>query len=149
MFEILRNAPPPVRTLRPDAPLDLDRLIDSCLAKEPTRRPATAGVVTSALRRLADDTRSRHTVALAVDDVLRSLVVLPLENLSKDPAQEYFADSMTEALIGDLSSLRALKVISRTSAMKYKGVQKALPEIARELNVDAVLEGSALLVGDR
>src|SRR5204862_8163411 len=62
---------------------------------------------------------------------------------------EYFADGMTEALISELARLRALRVISRTSAMKYKGVQKALPEIARELSVDAILEGSALLVGKR
>jgi len=75
--------------------------------------------------------------------------VLPLENVSRDPAQEYFADGMTEALISDLARIQALRVISRTSAMRYKGAQKALPEIARELNVDAVLEGSALLVGDR
>jgi TolB-like protein len=75
--------------------------------------------------------------------------VLPLENVSKDPAQEYFADGMTEALIGDLARIKALRVISRTSAMKYKGAQKSLPEIARELDVDAILEGSALLVGNR
>ena len=56
---------------------------------------------------------------------------------------------MTEAIISDLARIRALRVISRTSAMKYKGVEKSLPEIARELNVDAVLEGSALLVGNR
>jgi eukaryotic-like serine/threonine-protein kinase len=77
------------------------------------------------------------------------MAVLPLENLSRDPAQEYFADGMTEALISDLARIKALRVISRTSAMKYKGAQKALPEIARELNVDAILEGSALLVGNR
>ncbi len=82
-------------------------------------------------------------------DVIRSLAVLPLENVSRDPAQEYFADGMTEALISDLSRLKALRVISRTSAMKYKGVHRALPEIARELNVDAIIEGSALLVGKR
>jgi TolB-like protein len=69
--------------------------------------------------------------------------------VSRDPAQEYFADGMTEALISDLARLRQLRVISRTSAMKYKGVHKSLPEIAFELNVDAILEGSALLVGDR
>src|SRR5439155_9725173 len=80
---------------------------------------------------------------------IRSLAVLPLENVSRDLAQEYFADGMTEALISELARLKALRVISRTSAMKYKGVAKALPEIARELNVDAILEGSALLVGKR
>ena len=72
---------------------------------------------------------------------IQSLAVLPLENLSRDPEQEYFADGMTEELITDLSKIGALRVISRTSVMHYKGTQKTVPEIARELNVDAVVEG--------
>ncbi len=75
---------------------------------------------------------------------IKSLAVLPLVNLSGDAAQEYFADGMTEALITELGRARALRVISRTSAMSYKGSKKSLPEIARELNVDAVVEGGAL-----
>jgi serine/threonine-protein kinase len=78
-----------------------------------------------------------------------SIAVLPLENLSGDPAQEYFADGMTEALITDLAKIGALKVISRTSVMRFKGTQKSLPNVAHELDVDAVIEGSVLLVGDR
>jgi len=81
--------------------------------------------------------------------VITSLAVLPLENLSGDPEQEYFADGMTEALITDLSKIGALKVISRTSAMRYKGARKPLPEIAAELKVDALIEGTVLHVGDR
>ena len=80
---------------------------------------------------------------------IESLAVLPLENLSGDPAQDYFADGMTEALITDLSKIGALKVISRTSAMRYKGSDKSLPQIARELGVHAVIEGSVLHVGDQ
>lgn len=80
---------------------------------------------------------------------IRSVAVLPLENLSGDPAQDYFAEGMTEALINKLAQIRALKVISRTSAMRYKGSQKSLPEIARELNVDAALEGSVRRSGGR
>ncbi len=79
---------------------------------------------------------------------IRSLAVLPLENLSKDPEQEYFADGMTEALITDLGKISELRVISRTSSMYYKGTRKTLPEIARELNVDAVIEGAVLRSGD-
>ena len=71
-----------------------------------------------------------------------SLAVLPLANLSRDPEQDYFADGMTEALITDLAKTTNLRVISRTSVMHYKGTKKALPEIARELHVDAVVEGS-------
>lgn len=80
---------------------------------------------------------------------IKSLAVLPLENLSRDPEQEFFVDGMTEALISDLAKIGSLKVISRTSVMRYKATTKSLPEIARELNVDAVVEGSVLRVGDR
>jgi class 3 adenylate cyclase/TolB-like protein len=79
---------------------------------------------------------------------IRSVAVLPLDNLSGNPEQEYFTDGMTEALISDLAKIGSLRVISRTSAMQYRGVRKPLPEIARELNVDAVVEGSVLRAGD-
>jgi len=80
---------------------------------------------------------------------IRSVAVLPLENLSRDPEQEYFADGMTEQLITDLAQINALKVISRTSVMRYKGARKPLPQIAQELGVDAVVEGSVQRAGDR
>ena len=80
---------------------------------------------------------------------ITSLVVLPLKNLSGDPAQDYFAEGMHEALTTAVSKIGALRVISRTSAMHYKGSDKPLPEIAAELNVDAVVEGSVLQSGDQ
>jgi TolB-like protein/DNA-binding winged helix-turn-helix (wHTH) protein/Tfp pilus assembly protein PilF len=76
--------------------------------------------------------------------VIRSLAVLPLENLTGDASQEYFADSMTDALITDLAQIGALRVISRTSIMRYKGMRKPLPEIARELGVDGIVEGTVV-----
>ena len=79
---------------------------------------------------------------------IRSLAVLPLDNLSGDPSQNYFADGMTDELITDLAQISALRVISRTSVMVYKGARKPLPQIARELNVDAVVEGTVLHSGD-
>ena len=78
----------------------------------------------------------------------RSLAVLPLQNLSGDPNQEYFADGMTDELITDLAQIHSLRVISRTSVMQFKGTHKSLPEIAAQLNVDAVVEGSVLRTGD-
>jgi TolB-like protein/Tfp pilus assembly protein PilF len=81
--------------------------------------------------------------------VVSSIAVLPLANLSGDPEQEYFVDGMTEALITDLSKIGALKVISRSSAMRYKGMDKSLAEIAQELNVEAVIEGSVLREEDQ
>ncbi len=79
---------------------------------------------------------------------INSIAVLPLVNLSGNPEQEYFADGMTDELITNLAKVRALKVISRTSVMQYKDTKKPLPQIARELNVDAVIEGSVLREGN-
>jgi TolB-like protein/DNA-binding winged helix-turn-helix (wHTH) protein len=79
---------------------------------------------------------------------LRSLAVLPFENLSGDAMQDYFADGMTEALITELGKISSLRVISRQSMMQYKGTKKSVPEIASELKVDAVMEGSVQRVGD-
>jgi TolB-like protein/DNA-binding winged helix-turn-helix (wHTH) protein/Tfp pilus assembly protein PilF len=89
--------------------------------------------------------REQKTAVVAI----RSLAVLPLENLSADASQDYFADGMTDELITDLAQISALRVISRTSAMLYKGAHKPLPEIAKELNVDAVVEGTVLYSGDQ
>ncbi|MHB8270581.1 winged helix-turn-helix domain-containing tetratricopeptide repeat protein [Bradyrhizobium sp.] len=80
---------------------------------------------------------------------IHSLAVLPLENLSNDASQDYFADGMTDELITHLGQISAIRVISRTSAMTYKNAHKPLAEIARELNVDAVVEGSVLHSGER
>jgi serine/threonine-protein kinase len=101
------------------------------------------------------------SVALSLDGVrtalfgrrpaaqIQSLAVLPLENLSGDPEQDYFANGMTDALITDLAKGGKLRVISRTSVMPYKGAHKPLPRIAQELGVDAIVEGSVLESGNR
>jgi TolB-like protein/DNA-binding winged helix-turn-helix (wHTH) protein/Tfp pilus assembly protein PilF len=112
----------------------------------PTRRTIVAlGVVLAVALLSALLFRSRSHAPAGI----RSLAVLPLENLSGDASQNYFADGMTDELITDLAQISALRVISRTSAMVYKGARKPLPQIARELNVDAVVEGTVLRSGDR
>ena len=80
---------------------------------------------------------------------LRSIAVLPLDNFSGDPSQEFFVDGMTDELITDLAKVSSLRVISRTSVMRYKGTKKELPQIARELNVDGIIEGSVTRSGGR
>ena len=85
----------------------------------------------------------------AATPLVRSIAVLPLANFSGDPTQEYFVDGMTDELITDLAKIGALRVISRTSVMRYKGTKKDLPEIARELNVDGIVEGSVTRSGQR
>ena len=106
-----------------------------------------AGVLTAALM-TALIVRQRGS-PVPTPTVIRSLAVLPLENLSADPEQEYFADGMTDQLIADLSSIPTLRVISRTSVMQYKRARKPLSAIARELNVDAVVEGAVVRAADR
>jgi eukaryotic-like serine/threonine-protein kinase len=86
---------------------------------------------------------------LPLPGAIQSIAVLPLENLSGDPSQDYFADGMTDALITELSQIRKLRVISRTSVMQYRHTQKSLDQIAQELNVDAIVEGSVVRAGDR
>lgn len=92
----------------------------------------------------------QHARSVQKADVsqIRSLAVLPLDNLSGDPEQEYFADGMTDALITDLAQIGALRVISRTSSMQYKHTRKLLPQIGRELSVDAVVEGTVTRSGN-
>ncbi len=93
--------------------------------------------------------RVRNRMRRVGNRPVHAIAVLPLENLSHDPEQEYFADGMTEELITDLSKIEALRVISRTSVMRFKGVSRPLSEIASDLNVDAVIEGSVRRAGDR
>ncbi|HYE14565.1 MAG TPA: protein kinase [Pyrinomonadaceae bacterium] len=91
----------------------------------------------------------RQTPTPAPQTEIKSLAVLPLENPSGDASQDYFADGVTEALITDLAKVGALRVISWPSVMQYKGARRALPEIGRELNVDAVLTGTVVRSGER
>jgi len=129
-----------------------EKLQSARLEVAPERRPWPARWIIAALALLLSVPilsvwllRSRGSAPTGI----RSLAVLPLENLSGDAGQNYFADGMTDELITDLAQISALRVISRTSVMAYKGARKPLPQIARELNVDAVVEGSVLRSGDQ
>jgi TolB-like protein/DNA-binding winged helix-turn-helix (wHTH) protein/tetratricopeptide (TPR) repeat protein len=90
----------------------------------------------------------RHSTAAATP-AIHALAVLPLDNLSGDPAQDYFVDGMTDALITNLAQIRSLNVISRTSTMRYKGTRKPLPDVGRELHADAIVAGAVIRVGNR
>jgi TolB-like protein/DNA-binding winged helix-turn-helix (wHTH) protein len=92
---------------------------------------------------------SAFVVRMRRPPAIHSLAVLPLQNLSSDAAQEYFADGMTDGLITNLAQIESIKVTSRTSSMQYKQTKKSLPEIARELNVDGIIEGTVQRSGDR
>jgi len=107
-----------------------------------------AGMVVLALLAVTYRMNRRHAGG-ATRPKITSLAVLPLKNLSGDPTQEYLADGMTEALIGRLSNIHDLRVISRTSAMHFKDTQLSVPEIARALRVEALVEGSVIREGNR
>jgi TolB-like protein len=143
--KILNEAPIPPRARRDGLSADLERVILRCLEKKPGARYPSADALAQDLRALAE----RRPIAGAAPSSIGSLVVLPLENLSRDPGEEYFADGMTDALIANFAHIAALRVISRTSAMRYKGSREPLPAIARALDVNAVVEGSVLRAGDR
>ena len=151
---ILRDppTPPPARI-----PASLRGIIARCLVKEPGRRYSRGGEVRAALEsvHLDDATHALRRAPAATTSTrtkptkISALAVLPLSNLSRDPEEDYLADGMTEALIHDLSKISALRVTSRTSVMRYKNTAKSVPEIAAELGVDGVLEGSVQRAGDR
>ncbi len=140
-----------------------------CLEKDPENRPRSASELARRLRAAAGEAEPRPAssrarrlpavlVALVILGVsgwflrsgrrdpgiapIRSIAVLPLVNLSADPEQDYFADGLTEALIADLARIEGMRVISRTSSMRFKGTHEGIPEIAKELGVEALVEGS-------
>ncbi|HKO23016.1 MAG TPA: protein kinase [Candidatus Eisenbacteria bacterium] len=147
--EILNRRPVP--PLLPGGPLDprFESLILALLEKEPRRRPESADEVEAALRAILTAPASSGARAAASRSSIGSIAVLPLENLSGDPEQEFFADGMTEALILTLAQIDAFRVASRTSVMRFKGTRLPLPEIARALQVDAVVEGTVARFGGR
>ena len=135
-------------------PEPLHAVINRCLAKEPSARYERATDVRAALEIALADLTPRATKPAAKKRArasrrIRSLAVLPLDNLSRQADQEYFADGMTEAIIAELAQIAALRVTSRTSAARYRSQRPPLPEIARALDVDAIVEGSILLAGTR
>jgi serine/threonine-protein kinase len=174
---IVHAAPPDMTRLASTVPVRLQDLILRCLSKDPSERFPSAGELLLDLEKVDAPPPAVHrskalrmgAIAVAMlaaaaltllpqkwrpwipasPSRVTSLAVLPLANLSGDAAQEFFADGMTDVLIADLAQISSLRVISRTSVMQFKGSRLALPEIARQLKVDAVIEGSVVRSGDQ
>ncbi|MBI4913436.1 MAG: protein kinase [Acidobacteria bacterium] len=171
--QILHSKPPSTRKLNPELPEGVERVVERCLEKDAQRRFQNAGELRRALEDLDKGRGSspggRGWVAAAAAALLllgglaagwkllgrpgpapiASLAVLPLANLSGDAGQEYFVDGMTDVLITELTRLKGLKVISRTSCMRFKNSKQSLPEIAKALGVEAVIEGTVHRAGGR
>jgi serine/threonine-protein kinase len=175
LYAIIHTKPEPVTALRSGLPQALDRVLDKAMTKDPDGRyqnmadllvdlrALRKGLPVTAPSRVARRNLLIGAAAAGAGAVgiaigfrtgnsptrISSMVVLPLENLSGNPEQEYFADGMTDALTTDLSKIGSLRVISRQSAMRYKGSRKPLTEIAKELKVDAIVGGSVAREGGR
>ena len=174
--KLLADPVPSVRRLRDTVPAEIDEALVKALAKTPADRFATAADFSTALDRAASQqsvgrrltVRGRRAVAFAVVlavllfggawlvirvgpfgvPQLDSIAVLPFDNLSRDPEQEDFVDGMHDALISRLAQIGALRVISRTSTLRFKNTSQSIGEIADSLGVSAVVEGSVLRAGD-
>jgi TolB-like protein/DNA-binding winged helix-turn-helix (wHTH) protein len=138
-----------------DSVVDGNQAADAVPAVIPTpsknrwRAGLVVAVCTICVAAIAAWTAWQHSRAGSVVAAPRSIAVLPLRNLSGDPSQEFFADAMTDELITQISRIQALRVISNTSVVEYKGTRKHLPEIARELKVDNIVEGSIVREGSQ
>ena len=142
---ILKGTPPSLKTSRAHVPPMLSALVKTCLAKEPASRWQSAADIATSLRTITTALARRRPDAPSgerASRTMRSLVVLPLDNRTGDPNQQYLADGMTECLISSMSVIGQLKIISRSSAMKYRDTAKPLQQIAKELGVDGIIRGS-------
>jgi serine/threonine protein kinase len=140
LYSILNEDPKPLASFRPDIPDHVAGVVLKALERDPSKRYPD---MVTFRQELASSTIS----SAAESKMEKSIVVLPFEDLSPDRNNEYFSDGLTEEIITDLSSIRGLRVISRTSAMRLKATQKDIREIGRELDVQYVLEGSVRKAG--
>jgi serine/threonine protein kinase/Tfp pilus assembly protein PilF len=148
MAAILNDNPPAPSAIRAPLPAELDRIVLHCLEKEREERFQSAGDLAFALKAFSS---GAHATIEGGTDRRRSpsVAVLPFLNLSADPENEYFADGIMEDVIANLSKIRSLKVISRTSVMAFKKREKSLREIGTALGAKAILEGSVRRAGNR
>ena len=145
IYSVVNDTPEPMARYRANVPADLERVVGKAMAKRRDERYQHADEMVVDLKSVR---RRTETAGLGSPEHDKSIAVLPFENLSPDPGQEYFSDGLTEEVISDLSNVHALRVISRSSAMTFKGTKTTIPEIARRLNVQYVLEGSVRKAGN-
>jgi serine/threonine-protein kinase len=149
-YSIINEAPKPVRTVRPDVPVEMERLIEKTLSKNPKERYQKATELIDALQSLKKRFESRAADAGHSDEKsIPSIAVLPFTNMSPDPENQYFGDGLAEELINALAQIKGLRVAARTSAFRFRGEEVDIREIGEKLNVGTVLEGSVRKAGSR
>ncbi len=149
---ILRDAPPPLGTLRPDLPADLGRIVGRCLEKAPRERFQTALDVLNelrAVRRALENGGAAPAKPASTAAGIASIGVLPFANRSGDPGDEYFSDGLADELLNVLVKIRGLHVAARASSFHFKGKGATIAEVGHALNVATVLDGSVRKSGDR
>lgn len=148
-YELLNVTPQPLARYARGIPPELERVVQKCLAKEPDLRYQQTEELLADLKALKKNLASGQPGGELSGGVLApSIAVLPFTNMSPEPENEYFSDGLTEEIIANLTKIRTLKVISRTSAMRYKRTAKSLRQTAAELSVQYILEGSVRKHGD-
>ena len=180
VYTIINEEPEPPTSIKSGIPMEMERIINISLAKDPAERYQSIDDLLVDLRTLlklsnvgrktpviSTGNKKKRFIYVGIvlsiiiitaviayfsfqsDKNITSIAVLPLENISGDPEQEYFSDGMTDAIIGELGKINSLNVISRRSVMKYKGVYKSIIDIGNELDADAIVEGTVLNIGDQ
>ena len=151
LYSILHEQPDAITGLRTGIPVELERIVNKCLAKKAEERYETTGHLAADLRALRQSGESRpaRRSSSAVKEVRPSIVILPFQNRGRDEEDEYFSDGVTEDVITALGKLKGLRVIPRASAFHFKGKRPQLHEIVEALHVGHVLEGSIRRAGDR
>ena len=150
-YSIVNEAPKPLRSLRPDVPVEVERLIEKTLSKDPNERYQKATELLGALQSLKKTIRIRRPSMPAASDAkaIPSIAVLPFTNLSADKENEYFSDGLAEDIIDALTQVPGLRVMARTSAFSFRGKEADVREIGARLNVEHILEGSVRRAGNR
>ncbi len=151
LYSILHEQPDAITDLRTGVPVELERIVNKCLAKKAEERYETIGHLAADLRALRQSGESRpaRRSSSAVKELRPSIVILPFQNRGRDEEEEYFSDGVTEDVITALGKLKGLRVIPRASAFHFKGKRPQLHEIVEALDVGHVLEGSIRRAGDR
>jgi non-specific serine/threonine protein kinase len=141
MYSVVNEEPKSLISLRHDTPQNLQQIVSKTLEKDPENRYQN-------IEDILIELKKTQPITVKEPEQEKSIVVLPFVNMSPDPEQEYFSDGLTEEIITDLSHIHDLLVISRSSAMTFKGTKKKIKEIAKEVNVRYVLEGSVRKAGN-